>query len=1068
MAGVDTNGVAPGLGDVAQAASTAELTKMIRRAGEALDRALQTPNADYFGAQLEGLRNDNLELFRRLLVRNPYSSHRKDVVRKMWFRTIYPSIEQYRANIRQLEAALALAHAPRSHADGGRSSSNTSTSSGDNAGSADAVAVRRELSKWRARFQTFLQAASGVLQRLVAELAEAHALAAVSAAAPGGAAQVLDRRTLATHVLGADVARGLRTELDAGLTAEQRATLAVVAKLLTHLGDLARYRILYTSRKPSDGDASAWQAPMALYRSAIRVAPHRGQAYNQLAVLHGYERNSLDSVFAYYRALTAQYGFDSAVKNLRTLLDGALRAVDAPAERAGDASGYVYCEQRTYARFTHLRYLFAFHQPRAEAPPPPPVAPGAEAQLVAEVRGACTAFVRGVASGAIEERQAVTAQAIHLLELQQLACLGAGAKETPRHDAAIARVSAAAVAIVAEHMCHAVRCSVADAQHRARELKSEADLLSRASRRVAPALVPTLLWLVAACVRVARDAASRDCLAAGGEPVSALKAQVFCAAREHGLLDAVARLKRAIEDAHARVSRRSPLPPPIGWTRALESMDAVAARLWAGAASTQRIEDELLTGWQLPDGSVWGRCPAARRSPAQPGDVHRARWAQLHCLLALAHEALPRVLDIIDGSTAAQSQLHDASDHETESETITFQGRPPLALSQASDDSQSVPPTPQQPRPPARVQPLSPSSLPPVPASMLAQLRQAAIADPAPDRKQATPLVDAERDEVVSPANTAQRAQQLPRQAIGAQRASAAAVSAGSSGPLFSVQTTLAQSPPTDPQSAIYAWQQYQREHQRKLELQHQLEHQQRIQLQLQQQLLAQHQSRLDPTTASVVSMALSTPQQHLPESAAAYNPYAGLPGATPVLSAQQASTVPSLHPSLSLSSVASTAYPWTSPLIHPAAVPRSAEFGLHPMPAPFTRPLNSNMAFYPPDPVYFNAEGSNNVRFVAADTRAASDPASDHANSTGTLSISDHQLVFYSESANRGFAIDYPSIVIHAASGESPDDTHLYCQLDCLLSDAGDEQPEDAELLTELRFYLNQHQLDEAFQAMC
>ncbi|KAJ2306554.1 hypothetical protein IWW54_004703, partial [Coemansia sp. RSA 2705] len=100
-----------------------------------------------------------------------------------------------------------------------------------------------------------------------------------------------------------------------------------------------------------------------------------------------------------------------------------------------------------------------------------------------------------------------------------------------------------------------------------------------------------------------------------------------------------------------------------------------------------------------------------------------------------------------------------------------------------------------------------------------------------------------------------------------------------------------------------------------------------------------------------------------------------------------------------------------------------------------------------------------SNVRFAAADARAASDPASEHANSTGTLSICDHQLVFYSESASRGFAIDYPSIVIHAASGESPDDTHLYCQLDCLLSDAGDEQPQDAELLTELRFYLNQHQ---------
>ncbi|KAJ2239342.1 hypothetical protein GGI13_008050, partial [Coemansia sp. RSA 455] len=86
--------------------STAELTKMIRQASDALDAAMRVPNSDYFAAHLEGLRSNYFELFRRLILRNPFSSIRKDVVSKMWFRTIHPPIEQYRANIKQFESML--------------------------------------------------------------------------------------------------------------------------------------------------------------------------------------------------------------------------------------------------------------------------------------------------------------------------------------------------------------------------------------------------------------------------------------------------------------------------------------------------------------------------------------------------------------------------------------------------------------------------------------------------------------------------------------------------------------------------------------------------------------------------------------------------------------------------------------------------------------------------------------------------------------------------------------------------------------------------------------------------
>ncbi|KAJ2407481.1 hypothetical protein GGI10_004999, partial [Coemansia sp. RSA 2530] len=89
-----------------ETASTAELTKMIRQASDELDAAMRGPNSDFFAAHLEGMRSNFFELFRRLMLRNPFSSTRKDVVGKMWFRTIYPSIEQYRANIKQFESML--------------------------------------------------------------------------------------------------------------------------------------------------------------------------------------------------------------------------------------------------------------------------------------------------------------------------------------------------------------------------------------------------------------------------------------------------------------------------------------------------------------------------------------------------------------------------------------------------------------------------------------------------------------------------------------------------------------------------------------------------------------------------------------------------------------------------------------------------------------------------------------------------------------------------------------------------------------------------------------------------
>ncbi|KAJ2655449.1 hypothetical protein IWW48_005536 [Coemansia sp. RSA 1200] len=846
--------------DISQATSTAELTKMIRQVSDALDAEMRAPNANYFAPHTEALRCDCLELFRKLLVRNPYSSQRKDILSKMWFRAIYPFIEQYRANIRQFETMLhaAAAASGASSSPSPLSSSSAATafstvaaaaaaatsaavasSSGNPAAKPDTITTRRELSKWRARFQTFLQASAGMLLRMVVEMAETHALvAAGSLECLSDCA--LDARTLATHVYGFDFVDCLRSELHPSLSSTQRAALAIISKLLTHLGDLSRYRILYTSKKQQhqrqtnnnsitttatgDGASSSngsystgdnvWWAAKNFYRAAIKLAPHRGQPHNQIAVIYGYEKNSLEGVFHYYRALSAQYDFMPSEANLRTILDNALRAVDnldgknkhnlsqqqqqSPnkqqrqrhqerrqlrfrasaksvdeSDESNVATGYAYYDKQIYARFTHLRYLFAFNCPTSAAiaalgsenpldqtaTDQKTITPEMEEQISTEIGLACGKFVHGAKSGLIDERQALITQAVHLVEQQRLACLNANAAETRLHDPVIARLSAHLSMRIAEHVCFGISRSISDAMgaHKGGNgngsassaarlaIKSPSDLLSNPSRRTLPLLVQTLIWTVSACIRVVKDSTSRDYLAAhGGAPITELKSQVFKVIRDCGLLANMRKLRTAMEQAHGKISRRSPLTSPVAWKDTLLSMDNLTHHIWtlsnaSGGTSAQRgYEPELLAGWQLPDGSVWGRLAPvgetdqhSKLRPLSPlADISEdtrllALWRQLYWLLSVLLEALPMVLDLVDreesarqtasGSATQKQQqrlgradeevlLHEATpddsedggesnndededDEDAENETICFQGRPQWQQRQPSSSA---------------------------------------------------------------------------------------------------------------------------------------------------------------------------------------------------------------------------------------------------------------------------------------------------------------------------------------------------------------------------------------------
>ncbi|KAF9930304.1 hypothetical protein FBU30_000650 [Linnemannia zychae] len=64
--------------------------------------------------------------------------------------------------------------------------------------------------------------------------------------------------------------------------------------------------------------------------------------------------------------------------------------------------------------------------------------------------------------------------------------------------------------------------------------------------------------------------------------------------------------------------------------------------------------------------------------------------------------------------------------------------------------------------------------------------------------------------------------------------------------------------------------------------------------------------------------------------------------------------------------------------------------------------------------------------------------PASNAFPNPGTLYIADESLYFFSEASNKGFAIPYPSIIIHAIARESHVGPSIYCQLEGSLGSFG------------------------------
>ncbi|KAJ1730094.1 Methylosome subunit pICln [Coemansia sp. Benny D160-2] len=133
-------------------------------------------------------------------------------------------------------------------------------------------------------------------------------------------------------------------------------------------------------------------------------------------------------------------------------------------------------------------------------------------------------------------------------------------------------------------------------------------------------------------------------------------------------------------------------------------------------------------------------------------------------------------------------------------------------------------------------------------------------------------------------------------------------------------------------------------------------------------------------------------------------------------------------------------------------------------------------------------ARTTGTVRFTADVARIACAPPSAvvAAYGAGAVYVCVDRLVYYSHACGRGFALDYPSIAIHAvassrhADGDGHSESeppHLYCQLDAPFpgtrtrgaeSDHSEDDDDDDEVPTELFFYpLDDAVLDGLFKAM-
>eukprot|EP00294_Goniomonas_avonlea_P005526 CAMPEP_0114542662 /NCGR_PEP_ID=MMETSP0114-20121206/1949_1 /TAXON_ID=31324 /ORGANISM="Goniomonas sp, Strain m" /LENGTH=815 /DNA_ID=CAMNT_0001726963 /DNA_START=58 /DNA_END=2505 /DNA_ORIENTATION=+ len=109
--------------------------------------------------------------------------------------------------------------------------------------------------------------------------------------------------------------------------------LASCQRCLIYLGDLARYRELYSESQKRD-----WTQAASYYIQASRLVPDNGNPHNQLAVIALYMEDELGAVYQYTRARQTRQPFVNAKGNLGLLYESNRTKFDASAAAGSTSS----------------------------------------------------------------------------------------------------------------------------------------------------------------------------------------------------------------------------------------------------------------------------------------------------------------------------------------------------------------------------------------------------------------------------------------------------------------------------------------------------------------------------------------------------------------------------------------------------------------------------------------------------------------------------------------------------------------------------------------------------------
>lgn len=280
-----------------------------------------------------------------LLFDFPYSLEAESLDRTLWIQTSHRPIAEYRHQIQVLSGqGKAASSGPRPFV---------------------------QLRKVQAKFRSFLAAEESFWSGLALRLVRTHALTEAK-----GALVSLDITSPDPNNPGNDISRDVLSP--AGQNSDQSPPrisaspaspdhydrkLKMVHRVLIYLGDLARYREMYSEdptrpkstedkrggkRKPgkvtapSNPDAKGrdYSRAVACYEQARLMVPDDGNPSNQLAVLAVWSSDRFASAYHCYRAICVRDPFPTTRGSLESILDKTLENVrkgtDNPRESAHD------------------------------------------------------------------------------------------------------------------------------------------------------------------------------------------------------------------------------------------------------------------------------------------------------------------------------------------------------------------------------------------------------------------------------------------------------------------------------------------------------------------------------------------------------------------------------------------------------------------------------------------------------------------------------------------------------------------------------------------------------------